>query len=550
MTTVIVGGGAAGASCAARLRRLNENEEILILEATNEISIANCGLPYYCSNVIQDRDVMIVAKPTLFKELLNVDVRFNSKVTAIDSVNKTVTVNNTTQISYTNLVLALGASPIIPNLAGVQNNKKIFTVRTLKNADDIKEHIAKTNAKNAVVIGAGYIGVEMAENFVEMGLNTTLIEKSNQVLAPLDTDMAAFAHNEITDHKCNLLLQESVVGFTQNQVELESGKKIDYDIAILAIGVSPDTTIASNAGLKTGVRGSIQVNQYLETSVNNIYAAGDSIEVLDFVTNQPSLIPLAGPANRQGRIIADNIYASTNTNAKKQTYKNSLGSAVVKVFNKTVASVGRNEKNLQQQGVDYLKTIIWVNHHAGYYPGASGLALKVLFTAEGKILGAQAFGTAGVEKRIDVLATIIRLNGTVQDLIDSELTYAPPYSSAKDPVNIAGMSAQNILDNRLKVVFFNDIQNLDNTILLDVRGAGAFGKSTLPNAINIPAAEIRTRYNELPKDKKIVVFCARGFTSYNSVRTLMQLGFTNVYSFMGGKFVYDALAKDQKNNAK
>ncbi len=536
MKTVIVGGGACGASCAARLRRLDEKAEIIILEATDEISIANCGLPYYCSGVINSRDDMIVAKPQIFSGLLNIEVRLNSKVTSINPDKKTVTVNNDYELSYDNLVLALGASPVKPPIEGI-NNEKIFTVRTLSDADGIKDFIKSKNTRKAVVIGGGFIGVEMAENFLEMGLDTTLVEAAPQILAPFDTDMVCFAQNELKDRGCKLILNNGVKAFKDDVIELSSGDKIPYDIAILGIGVKPDTEIAKNAGISLGINGSVKVNEYMQTSVQGIWAGGDSVEVIDFTTGKPSLIPLAGPANRQGRIIADNICG------KNQTYKASQGTCVIKVFDKTLAAVGENEKQLKTSGINYLKNIVMCNSHAGYYPNAKFMTIKLLFTPEGKILGAQAAGYEGVEKRIDVISTVMRLNGKVQDLIDLELCYAPPYSSAKDPVNLLGMSSQNILDGLFKPAFYEDLKD---AVIIDVRPSSAYQMSNIEGAISIPAAEIRGRLNEIPKDKKVVLHCRRGYTSYVAARILSGYGYSDIYSFCGGKLLYDEIAKEKQ----
>lgn len=541
MRTVIVGGGACGASCAARLRRLDETAEIIILEATDEISIANCGLPYYCSDVINGRDKMIVAKPDTFKNLLNVEVRFNSKVTAINKNKKTVTVNHDYELSYDNLVLAPGASPVKPTIPGI-DNKKIFTVRTLRDADMIKMHIKSANAKNAVVIGGGFIGVEMAENLVTMGLKTTVIEAASQILAPFDKDMMALAHNEMRDKGCKLIFNDGVKAFTENEIELASGRHIPYDIAILGIGVQPDTQIVKEADLETGLNGLIKVNEFLQTSDENIWAGGDAVEDVDFITGKPAMIPMAGPANRHGRLIADNITAAA-AGKEKTSFKPVLGTSVAKIFNKTFACSGKNEKQLIKEGIKYIKNITQTNDHAGYYPNARPLYVKLLFTEEGKILGVQAAGYEGVEKRVDVIATVMRLNGNIQDLIDAELSYAPPYSSAKDPVNIAGMSAQNILDGLYKPAFFEDIKN---SVLIDVRVEEMFNTKTIDGAISVPAVQMRKRFNEVPRDKKVILFCNRGFTSYVAIRTLNQLGFNNLYSLCGGINLYSEILKDKK----
>ena len=538
MRILVIGGGACGASAAARCRRLNDAAEIIILEATDEISIANCGLPYYTSDVINSRANMIVSSPVRFKNLLNIDVRLNARVTEINRKSKTVTVNGTDTLSYDKLVLATGASPVIPPIAGI-NNKKIFTVRTLKDGDGIKDILRSGEAKNAVVVGGGFIGVEMAENFIHAGLHTTLVELSDQILAPLDREVAAFAQNKMRANGVELILSDGVKEFEQEYIILNSGKKIPYDIAILAIGVRPDASLAKSCGLEIGTLGGLKVNEYMQTSDPDIYAGGDSVEVKDFVTGSPAIIPLAGPANRQGRIIADNI------NGIKSTYKNSQGTAVVKVFDLTAANVGNNEKQLLKNNIPYKKTFIFNNSHAGYYPNATRTLYKLLFNEQGKILGAQAAGYEGVEKRIDVISTIMRENGTVQDLLDSELCYAPPYGSAKDGVNILGMHADNILKGLVKPAFMEDLKG---SLLIDVREKSFFDAETIDGAINIPTSQMRERLNEIPKDKKVVLFCNTGFQSYVASRILLQKGYTDVFSLTGGIELFKELIKDDTNS--
>lgn len=534
MRILVVGGGACGASAAARCRRLNDEAEIIILEATDEISIANCGLPYYTSDVINSREKMIVSSPMRFKNLLNIEVRLNSRVTEINRKNKTVTVNGKENLSYDKLILATGASPVIPPIAGVNGNK-IFTVRTLKDGDGIKDILRTGKAKNAVVIGGGFIGIEMAENFVHAGLNTTLVELSDQILAPLDKEVAAFAHNTMRKNGVELILGDGVKEFENDFITLNSGKKIPYDIAILAIGVRPDVALAKSAGLEIGTLGGIKVNEYMQTSDPDIYAGGDSVEIKDFITGKNTIIPLAGPANRQGRIIADNI------NGFKSVYKNSQGTAVVKVFDLTIANVGNNEKQLLKNNIPYKKTFIFNNSHAGYYPDATRTLYKLLFNEQGKILGAQAAGYEGVEKRIDVISTIMRNNGTIQEMLDSELSYAPPYGSAKDGVNILGMHADNILKGLVKPAFMEDLKD---SLLVDVREKPFFDAETIDGAINIPTSQMRERLNEIPKDKKIVLFCNTGFQSYVASRILLQKGYTDVFSLSGGIELFKELIKD------
>ena len=532
MRIIIIGGGAAGASCATRLRRLNENAEIIILERTSEVSIANCGLPYYISDVIPNRDSILVSTPQKFKSWFNIDVRLETEVVEINEEEKFVLTNSNEKLSYDYLVLANGASPIIPDFAGL-NKDKTFVVRTLSDADRIKNYIKNNPVKKVAVIGGGFIGVEIAENLIEMGLDTTLIELNNQVLAPVDFEIAKIAQDEMVKKGVKLILSDGVQKFSENQIILNSNNAIDYDLCILAIGVKPKTDLARKAGLETN-RGII-VDEYLKTSNEFIYAAGDNIEAKDFVSGQNTLLPLAGPANRQGRIVADNICGFNST------YKNTQGTSVVKIFDLTVASSGNNEKQLKQKEIPYWKTYVYGRSHAGYYPNSDMILYKLLFSNDDKILGIQGIGESGVEKRVDVIATIMRNNGTVQDMIDAELCYAPPYSSAKDPVNILGMSADNILKGLVKPAYFEDLKG---AVVIDVRPNMIYKMGTIDGAINIPIAEIRERLDEIPRDKKVILSCNTGYTSYCASRILAQKGFNNVYSFMGGYELYKELVKE------
>ena len=532
MRVIIIGGGAAGASCATRLRRLNENAEIIILERTREVSIANCGLPYYISDVIPNRDSILVSTPQKFKSWFNIDVRLETEVVEINKEEKFVITSSNEKISYDYLVLANGASPIVPNFAGL-NKDKTFVVRTLNDADKIKSYIKNNPVKKVAVIGGGFIGIEIAENLIEMGLDTTLIELNNQILAPVDFEIAKIAQDEMIKKGVNLLLSDGVQKFSENQIILNSNNAIDYDLCILAIGVKPESDLARKAGLETN-RG-IVVDEYLKTSNEFIYAAGDNIEAKDFVSGQNTLLPLAGPANRQGRIVADNICGFN------LTYKNTQGTSVVKIFDLTVASSGNSEKQLKQKEIPYWKTYVYGRSHAGYYPNSDMILYKLLFSNDGKILGIQGIGESGVEKRVDVIATIMRNNGTVQDMIDAELCYAPPYSSAKDPVNILGMSADNILKGLVKPAYFEDLKD---AVVIDVRPNMIYKMGTIEGAINIPIAEIRERLDEIPRDKKVILSCNTGYTSYCASRILAQKSFNNVYSFMGGYELYKELVKE------
>lgn len=534
MRTVIIGGGACGASAAARIRRLDESAEIIVLEKTGEISIANCGLPYYTSGVINDREKMLVSSPEKYREWFNINVKLNTEVININPDEKFVETADGAKINYDKLVLAQGAKPFVPPIEGIPE-QKVFTVRTLFDADNIKSYIKEKGVRKAIVIGGGFIGVEMAENLNEMGLETTLIEQQNQILAPVDYEIAAFLHNEMRDRGIELVLSDGVKKFNDNKVILNSSREIEFDIIIMAIGVRPEITLAKNAGLETA-RGII-VNQKMQTSNPDIYAGGDGVEIKDFVTGENTLIPLAGPANRQGRIIADNICGI------ESAYKNSQGTSVLKVFDLTAASVGNNEKQLKSKNIPYWKTFVFSKDHAGYYPGAVEVLYKLLFSPDGKILGAQGVGLDGVEKRIDVISSIMRNGGKIQELLDSELCYAPPYSSAKDAVNILGMNADNILRGLLKPAYFED---LENSYLIDVRQREIFEISTIEGAVNIPIAQLRNRINEVPRDKKVILFCNTGYTSYNASRILIQNGFNNVYSLCGGISLYKELVKDKK----
>ena len=534
MSVVIIGGGACGASCATRLRRLDENCEITILERTNEVSIANCGLPYYCSDVINDREKILVSNPEKFRNMFKIEVKLNTEVTEINRNEKFVLTQNNEKYYYDKLVLAQGANPIKPNIEGI-NNRNILTLRTLSDADNIKKYISENNVKKAIVVGGGFIGVEMAENLAHLGIETKLVELSEQILTPVDYEIACFAQNEMRANGIELILADGVKSFSENEIELNSGKRIPFDIVILSIGVNPETTLAKNAGLK--VNRGIKVNEYMQTSDEEIFAGGDNVEIKSFINDDDVIIPLAGPANRQGRIIADNIYGI------KSTYKKSQGTSVLKVFDYTVACSGYNEKLLKRMQIPYWKILTFGNSHAGYYPNSTSTLYKLLFNNDGKILGVQAVGQDGVEKRIDVVASIMRNNGSIQELLDSELCYAPPYSSAKDPVNILGMCADNVLKGLVKPAYYEDIKN---SYIIDVRIPDSYKTKTIEGAVNIPLASLRNRIEEVPKDKKVILVCDSGYTSYLASRILIQNGFNNVYSLMAGMKLYKEIQKDKE----
>lgn len=533
---IIVGGVAGGASAAARLRRLDEKAEIIMFERDEYISFANCGLPYYIGDTIKDRQKLLVQTPKAMNDRFNIDVRINSEVIGIDSINKTVKVKSKErgiyEESYDSLVLSPGAKAIKPNIKGIDSNK-IFTLRNIPDTDNIKAVVDKKNINSAVVIGGGFVGVEMAENLKEIGLNVTLVEAAPHLLAPFDSEMVITIENELKENGVSVVLNDGVESFKDKEFEIDvnlnSGKTITSDLVILAIGVVPDTNFIKESNINLGTRGHILVNSKMETSVKDIYAVGDAIEVVDYINKQNTAIPLAGPANKQGRIAADNI-AGLNSE-----YKGTQGTSILKVFDLTAASTGNNERTLKRLNISYKVAYIHPVSHASYYPGALQLSLKLLFNDEGKILGAQSIGYDGVDKRIDVIATTIRLGGTVHDLAELELSYAPPFSSAKDPVNMAGFVAENILANRMDVITPEDylVYDKSNTILVDVRSEIEYNNGHIDGSINIPVDSLRDRLNELDKAKEIIAYCQVGLRGYIASRILSQNGF-KVKNITGG----------------
>ena len=535
MHVIIVGGGAGGLSCAARLRRLDNAAKITVLEKSNEVSVASCGLPYYIGGVIAERAVMQVASMAMLNKVFDLDVRLSCGVSSINPRSKTVCLQDGGELSYDKLVLAVGAKAFVPNVKGA-DNPRCFTVKSLSDADNIKQYIATHNVRTAVVVGGGFIGVEVAENLHEIGINTTLAEAASQILPPLDTDMVCQLHEHLRQKGLNLCLNDGLKEITATGIILNSGKEIAADIVILAIGVRPDTAFLNDSGIELTEKGLIKTNEYMQTNVADVYACGDSVVVKDFVSGKFAMIALAGPANRQGRLIADHIAGVP------YPYNASQGTGIVKVFDLTAAFTGNNEKQLQNNKISYEKMLIWGSSHAGYYPNAAPLALKVLYNQEGKILGAQGVGTENIDKIIDVIATVMRLGGTTADLRDAELCYAPPYSSAKSPVNLIGMAIENARQKLIKPYFGTDFSDM---FVVDVRPPKSYEAEHIKGAVNIPAAQIRERLNELPKDKPILVHCFKGYTSYVVCRILMANGFNNVYSYAGGWQQYKAETNDK-----
>lgn len=550
MKIVIVGGVAGGASAATRLRRLDENAQIVLFERGEHISYANCGLPYYIGGTIKEREALLVQTPRAMKDKFNIDVRVQSEVTAIDRKNKTVSVTDLRtgkryDESYDKLILSPGAAPVRPPIPGIEQ-EGIFTLRTVPDTDAIKEAVDKGKPSEAVVVGGGFIGLEMAENLHSRGIKVTIVEAADQVMAPIDYEMACIVHRHILSKGLKLYLKDGVKAFRKEgkrvKVELQSGKLLAADMVILAIGVRPDVSLAKDAGLEIGERRGIKVNSYLQTSDPDIYAVGDAIEVKDFVNGSDTVIPLAGPANKQGRIAANNIYGAG------EQYHGTQGTSVVKVFDLTVAATGNSEKTLKRMGMDYRKSYTESDSHAGYYPGASPLNIKLLFAPDGKVLGAQAVGYEGVDKRIDVLASAIRFGRTVYDLEELELAYAPPYSSAKDPVNMAGYVAANCLKGDMKIIHWDQVDQLDRdkVFILDVRPPEETSTGSIEGSMNIPLNDLRARIDEVPRDKEIIVYCKVGLRAYIAYRMLVQKGFRNVKNLSGGYQLYQAVKQAEE----
>lgn len=549
MKVVIVGGVAGGATAAARIRRLDEDAEIIVFERSGYISYANCGLPYYIGGVITDSDELTLQTPESFFARFHVEMKVRHEVLKVFPERKAVSVKNLEsgeifEESYDKLILSPGAKPVQPRVPGVGLHN-LFTLRTVEDTMRIKKYVDEQQPKSVVIAGGGFIGLELAENLRDLGMEVTIVQRPKQLMNPFDPDMAAFIHNEMRKHGVRLALGHTVEGFEEKDggidVLLKGEDSLHADMGILAIGVAPETTLAKEAGLELGIKGSIVVNDRMETSVPDIYAVGDAVQVKNFVSGEDDLISLAGPANRQGRIVADNICGGDSR------YLGSQGSSVIKVFAMTAATTGLNEKNAKRAGLDVDKVILSPMSHAGYYPGGKVMTLKVIFEKETyRLLGAQIVGYEGVDKRIDVLATAIHAGMKATELKDLDLAYAPPYSSAKDPVNMAGYMIDNISKGYLKQWFLEDIDRLpsDGSVtLLDTRTAYEYAKSHVEGFQNIPVDDLRERMGEIEKGKPVYVICQSGLRSYIATRILMGNGY-DVYNFSGGFRFYEAVRKD------
>lgn len=545
MKNIIIGGVAGGASAAARLRRLDETAEIIILERGEFVSFANCGLPYYIGGAITDRGNLTLQTPESFQARFRIDVRVFNEAIKIEPEAKTVTVKNlrtgeTYEETYDNLILSPGAEPIKPNIEGIDSDI-VFTLRNIPDTLKIKNHIDTAKPKSAVVIGGGYIGVEMAENLVEAGLDVSVVELADHLIASLDFDMAADVHRYIKKKGIKLYLKNGVTAIRDHTVILQKGE-IPADMVILSVGVRPETTLAKACGIQVNARGSIVVDSSMKTNLPGIYAVGDAVEVKDFITGNPAFVPLAGPANKQGRIAADNIAGCGSA------YTGTQGSAVLKLFDMTVATTGLSEKSAKAAGIAYDKTYTYSGSHASYYPGASNMSVKILWDKmTHKLIGAQIVGFDGVDKRMDVLATAIRFGAKVTDLANLELCYAPPFGSAKDPVNMAGFVAENVISGKVKQFFWHDVENLprDGSVtLLDTRTQTERAGGMIDGFIHIPLDSLRENLHQVPKDRPVYVHCHSGLRSYIACRILAGNGY-DCYNLAGGWRLYESVINER-----
>lgn len=543
MKYIIVGAVAGGASTAARLRRMDEKANIILFEKGAHISYANCGLPYYIGDVITERNKLFVQTAASFNQRFNIDVRVLTEVIGIDPSAKTVTVKNLQtqqeyKEKYDKLVLSPGAEPVRPPLPGI-NSEGIFTLRNVTDTDRIKEYVQQFPNGKAVIIGAGFIGLEMAENLHHLGMHVTVVEMIDQVLAPADFTIAALAQQHIRSKGVELKLKTAVTGFEKNDdgisVLLKDEAPVQADIVILSIGVRPDTKLAVAAGLTIGNARGILVNKYLQTSDENIYAVGDAIEFINPITGNSMPTYLAGPANKQGRICANNMVLGNH-----QVYNGAINTAIVKIFDLTIAVAGVASKHLKAAGIEHKTAIVHSNSHAGYYPNAQQMTIQIVFSpVDGKLLGAQVAGIEGVDKRIDVLSSIIQRGSTIFEMTEFEHAYAPPYSSAKDPVNMAGFVAENMLQKRVNMISWDKASQLNSTdLLIDVRNPSEFEKGSIPGAINIPVDDLRNHLTELDPQQNIYVYCQIGLRGYLASRILLQSGFKNVFNISGGYYLW------------
>lgn len=545
MRVIIIGGGSAGISTATRLRRLDENDEIIILEKTNEFAVSNCGLTYYLSGVVKNRDELIGTSVEAMRQMYNIDIRLNNEVTAINREEKTVSIEGREDEAYDKLVIAIGAYQLRPDIDGVLA-ENIFTIKNLESIDRIKDFITGMGAENILIIGGGLIGIEAAEAFIELGLKPLIVEASNHLMPGMDDDMATILQNRLREKGVGLHLNKKVIAFGEKDAVLSSGLKVPYDMAIIATGVKPDLKLTVLAELEIGISGGLKVNEYMQTSDENIYAAGDDVEVINFITKKPERISHAGLAVKQARIIADNLAGI------KSKFGRVINSAILKCFDLTAASIGANEKTLLENGIEYQKLHFFAKSHSGYYPGSEQMLFKILFNKEGKILGAQGIGRDGIDKRMDVLLSYISQKAKLEELTNAEICYAPPYSTGKDAINEIGGAIENIVTKREKLAFYEEINRdfpQNELMIIDVRPQERFAAGHIPNAINIPMEAIRNNLDAIPHEKKVILYCNRGYRAYLTSCILNNRGFDNIFVLSGGMDLFDEIQEDEQSRS-
>lgn len=544
MKIVIIGGGAAGTATATRLRRLNENDEIVILEKSKELAVSNCGLTYYLSGIVKNKEQLIGTTAEQMKHKYNIDVRLNAEVEAINRKEKTVSLINREEESYDKLVIAIGAYQLRPDIEGILG-EQIFTIKDIASIDKIKDFIKYNGAKNAVIMGGGFIGIEAAESLAKLGIHTTIVEASSHILPSFDYDTATTLHNHLRQEGVNLYLNQAITAFGEKKVTLSTGRTLPYDMAIIATGVRPDLKLTVMADLEIGDSGGLKVNKHMQTSDKDIYAAGDDVEITDFITDKPTRMAQAGLAVKQAKIIADHIEGINSE------FKPALGTSITEVFGYTAASIGANEKKLKENNIEYYKLNLYDSDHASYIPENEKMLIKLLFNKDGKILGAQAVGKGNVDKRINILSLAAQNKINAGELEMDEFCYAPPYSSGKDVINNLGSMADNILSGRVKMASYEDIdwKNLTNeTMLIDIRSPKDFKEGKIPNAVNIPITAIRSNLDSIPHDKKVILYCRYGVGSYIAARILANRGFDNIYVLNGGMELYNQIILDKRIN--
>lgn len=539
MRIVIIGGGSAGVSTATRLRRLDENAEIIILEKTSEFAVSNCGLTYYLAGLVEADDLTGTNVETM-RQMYNIDVRINNEVTSINRKEKTVSIEVQTDEAYDKLVIAIGAYQLRPDIDGVLA-ENIFTIKNLESIARIKDYISGMGAKNVLIIGGGLIGIETAEAFVKLGLKPVIIEEDNHIMPSLDKDMAAILHNRLREAGVILHLNKKVIAFGDKDALLNSGLKIPYDIVIIATGIKPDLKLTVLAELEIGDSGGLEVNEYMQTSDEDIYAAGDDVEVTNLITDKKERISHAGIAVKQARVIADNLAGITSK------FDKVINTAIIKCFDLTVAAIGANEVTLQENGIEYQKLHFFGQSNVSYYPGSEQMLFKIFFDKNGQILGAQGIGKNGIDKRMDVLLTFMSMKAKLADFIKAEICYAPPFSTGKDAINEIGGAIENILTKREHLAFYEDINlTLNDAMIIDVRPPEHFVTSHLPNALNIPMEAIRNNIDVIPHDKKVILYCNRGYRAYLTSCILLNRGFDNIFVLSGGMDLFDEIIEDEQ----